>query len=57
MLRLTFWNNRLVLFHNRGAISDLINVAFAVTLLCHIPGNLDSYFFNRAAFFPKPINI
>lgn len=43
MLSLTFWNHRLVLFLNRDAISDLINVALAVPPTCHIPDNLDFF--------------
>lgn len=46
MLSLTFLNHRLVLFLNRDAVSDLINVALAVPLTCHIPNDLDFFFFN-----------
>lgn len=44
VLSLTFWNHRLVLFLNRDAISDLINVALAVPLACHIPDHLHFFF-------------
>ena len=53
MLSLTFWNHRLVLFLNRDAISDLINVAVVVPLTCHIPDHVDFFFLNSTVFSPN----
>lgn len=41
MLISTFWNHRLVAFHNRDAICDLRNVALAVPPSCPVPNSLD----------------
>lgn len=51
MLSLTFLNHRLVLFLNRDAVSDLINVALAVPLTCHITNDLDFFFFLLSFYF------